>query len=67
MTDYVKATDFAIKDSLVSGDPDKLLRGSEIDTEFTNIETSIATKADITYVTTTTATIDNKTISGGTF
>lgn len=67
MTDYVKATDFAVKDSLVSGDPDKLLRGSEIDTEFTNIETSIATKADITYVDSSTATIDNKTISGGTF
>lgn len=67
MTDYVKATDFAIKDSLVSGDPDKLLRGSEIDTEFTSIETAIATKADITYVDSSTATIDNKTISGGTF
>lgn len=46
MTDYVKATDFASKDTLSSGDPLKKVRGVEIDAEFTAIQTSIATKLD---------------------
>lgn len=41
---YTKTTDFASKDSLITGDPDKVIRGTEIDTEFENIETSIATQ-----------------------
>ena len=35
---YNKATDFALKDELVHGDPDKVVRGTEIDAEFTAIE-----------------------------
>lgn len=46
MANYVKTTNFAAKDSLLSGNPLKLVRGTEIDTEFTNISTAIATKAD---------------------
>lgn len=48
MSNYTKATDFASKDSLLSGDPNKIVRGSEIDTEFSSIETAVNTKADIT-------------------
>lgn len=46
MANYTKATNFASKDSLLTGNPSKLVRGTEIDTEFNNIATSIATKAD---------------------
>ncbi len=46
MSDYVKVTNFATKDSLPSGDTNKVVRGSEINTEFDNIATAVATKAD---------------------
>jgi hypothetical protein len=47
MTDYTKSTNFATKDSLSSGNALKILKGTEIDTEFNNIATAVATKADI--------------------
>ena len=47
MADYTKNTDFASKDGLTSGNPLKVVKGVEIDDEFNEIETSIATKADI--------------------
>ena len=46
MTDYVKSTDFASKDSLPTGNPLKTVKGTEIDTEFNNIATASATKAN---------------------
>ena len=46
MTDYTKSTNFATKDSLPSGNPSKIVKGTEINTEFDNIAVSIATKAD---------------------
>lgn len=47
MTDYTKSTNFASKDALSSGNSLKIVKGTEIDTEFNNIATAIATKADI--------------------
>lgn len=47
MSDYTKSTDFASKDSLPSGDAAKIVKGTEIDTEFNNIAVAIATKADL--------------------
>lgn len=47
MTDYVKSTNFASKDSLAVGNPLKIVKGTEIDAEFNNIATAVATKADI--------------------
>lgn len=47
MTDYVKSTNFTSKDSLASGNPLKIVKGAEFDTEFNNIATAVATKADI--------------------
>ena len=47
MTDYVKSTNFASKDSLASGNPLKIVKGTEIDTELNNIATAVATKADL--------------------
>lgn len=46
MSDYTKTTDFAAKDSLPGGDPGKIIKGSEFETEFDNIVTAIATKYD---------------------
>lgn len=47
MASYVKATDFASKDALLSGDPGKIIKGTEIDTEFNAIAVAISTKADL--------------------
>ena len=44
MTDYTKTVNFAAKDSLSTGDSNKIVRGTEINTEFDNIATAIATK-----------------------
>lgn len=46
MSNYTKATNFAVKDSLSSGDPSKLVKGTEIDTEFSAIVSAVASKAD---------------------
>lgn len=46
MSDYVKTTNFAAKDALISGDPAKKISGVEVDAEFDAIETASATKAD---------------------
>jgi len=47
MTDYTKSTNFTSKDSLSTGNPLKIIKGSEFDTEFNAIATAIATKADL--------------------
>jgi hypothetical protein len=47
LSDYTKSTNFATKDNLSSGNPLKIVKGTEIDTEFNNIATAIATKADL--------------------
>ena len=46
MTDYTKTTDFARKDTLASGETDKVVKGAEFEVEFDNIATAIATKFD---------------------
>ena len=67
MTNYVKSTNFATKDNLASGDPLKIVKGTEINTEFDNIATAVATKADVASPTFTgTVTIPTVAISGGT-
>ena len=46
MANYTKLTDFASKDSLPTGTPAKIIRGTEIDDELQSIENAISTKAD---------------------
>jgi hypothetical protein len=46
MANYTKSTDFAAKDTLPGGDTNKVVRGTEFETEFDAISTAIATKAD---------------------
>jgi len=47
MSNYVQSTNFATKDALPSGDPLKIVKGTEINTEFANIAIAVATKADL--------------------
>ena len=77
MSNYTKTTNFAVKDTLASGNPAKIIKGSEINTEYDNIATAVATKANTasptftgtvtvpTLSVTGTATIG--TVDGGTF
>lgn len=46
MSNYIKATNFRIKDSLVTGNPNKRIKGAEIDDEFVALATAISSKAD---------------------
>ena len=46
MSNYNKATNFAVKDTLTSGDPDKVVSGAEIDNEFNSISSAVTSKAD---------------------
>lgn len=47
MSNYVKATNFTTKDTLNSGDPNKIIKGTEIDTEFIAIASAVASKGDL--------------------
>ncbi len=77
MSNYTKTTNFATKDSLASGDPAKIVKGTEINAEFDNIATAVnskANKADPAFTGTMTAdtvnvsgTLTAGTITGGTF
>ena len=58
MTNYTNTTNFAAKASLLSGNVAKLVKGTEVNTEFDNIATAVSTKADTagpTFTGTTTA------------
>jgi len=46
MSNYNKSTNFAVKDTLTSGDPDKVVSGAEIDNEFNAIASAVTSKAD---------------------
>lgn len=47
MSNYVKATNFAVKDGLASGNPSKIIKGTEIDTEYNAIASAVSSKADL--------------------
>lgn len=77
MSNYTKSTDFASKDSLPTGDPSKVIKGTEINTEFANLQVAVNSKSDTaspTFTGTVTATTVNVTgtltagtIDGGTY
>lgn len=65
MANYTKSTNFAVKDNLASGNPGKIIKGTEIDSEFNNIATAVATKANTADPTFTgTVTIPTLSVSG---
>jgi hypothetical protein len=47
MSNYSKTTDFAAKDALTTGNANKIVKGTEIDDEFSAIQTAVNTKADV--------------------
>ena len=46
MYDYTPSTNFTAKDSLPSGNASKVVTGVELDLEYGNIQTAVATKVD---------------------
>jgi len=67
MTAYNKATNFAAKDALSTGDAAKVVKGTEIDDEFNLIETAVNSKSDTASPTFTgTVTAAALTVSGAT-
>jgi len=47
VANYTKATNFATKDALLSGNPAKIIKGTEIDDEYNAIAVAVSTKADL--------------------
>jgi hypothetical protein len=65
MANYTKSTNFAVKDGLPTGNANKIIKGTEIDTELNNIASAISSKLDANnsaLIGTTTAV--NLTVSG---
>ena len=52
MADYSQVNDYSAKDALATGDPLKLIKGSDIDSELAAISTAIASKFDSTDIAT---------------
>jgi len=65
MANYTKTTNFAVKDGLVTGNPNKIIKGTEIDTEYNNIASAISSKSNANNgAFTGTTTMVNLTVSG---
>lgn len=71
MSSYTKTTNFTAKDTLPTGNTNKIVRGSEVDVEFSAIQIAVNSKANTaspTFTgTVTLPTVDGGTISGGTY
>ena len=77
MSDYTIVTNFGAKDSLPSGNPSKVIKGSEFTTEYTAVQTAVNSKGNIASPTftgtvtaadlTVTGTFTVGTIDGGTY
>lgn len=65
MSNYTKSTNFAVKDTLPTGNAGKIIKGTEIDTEYNNIASAISSKGDTNNGSFTgTTTMVNLTVSG---
>lgn len=47
MSNYTKATNFTLKDGLSTGDPQKIIKGADIDAEYNAIASAVSSKADL--------------------
>ena len=66
MSNYTKTVNFATKDNLSPGNPLKIVKGTEIDTEYNNIATAVATKTDNSAAAITGGTINGATVGATT-
>jgi hypothetical protein len=65
MSNYTKTTNFTAKDTLPTGNPAKIIKGSDFDTEFDALVTAVASKANSANPTFTgTVTIPTLNVSG---
>ena len=65
MSNYTKTTNFTAKDTLPTGNPAKIIKGSDFDIEFDALVTAVASKANSASPTFTgTVTIPTLTVSG---
>ena len=46
MANYTQTTDFSSKDNLATGNASKVIKGSEVDAEFSAIATAISSKIE---------------------
>lgn len=77
MSNYTKITNFAAKDAMVSGNPAKVIKGTEVGAEFDAIAVAVNSKANtasptftgtVTMVNlTATGTVNLSTVDGGTY
>ena len=77
MSNYTKLTNFAAKDAMVSGNPAKVIKGTEVGAEFDAIAVAVNSKANLASPTftgtvtvadlTATGTVTLSTINGGTY
>lgn len=65
MANYTKTVDFSAKDSLASGDTNKRIRGTEINTEFANVQTAVNSKLDASSFTANNLTSGTLAIANG--
>lgn len=65
MSNYTKSTNFTAKDTLLPGDPNKIIKGLEFDTEFDALAVAVNSKVDgLNGALTGTTTAQNVTITG---
>jgi microcystin-dependent protein len=50
LSDFIKITDYAAKDALLTGNPSKLVKGTEIGADFDAVAVAVATKHDATDI-----------------
>lgn len=77
MSNYTKATNFAAKDAMISGNPAKIIKGTEVGAEFDAIAIAANSKANSESPTftgtvtvadlTATGTVSLSTLDGGTY
>lgn len=77
MSNYTKTTNFTAKDTLPTGNPAKIIKGADFDTEFDALQVAVSTKSDIASPTftgtvtaatmTVTGTLTAGTIEGGVY
>lgn len=66
MSNYIKSVNFTAKDTLPTGNANKVVRGAELDGEYSAIAVAVSTKADINSPTFTGTVVLPSTTSVGT-